>query len=262
MLDRLRLEALAGAVLVLAACDPGASPSGEPARDPAPTASIPAPATPSPSPSPAVSQTGCPNEARATRRGLIPAGLRGDVDGDGRRDRIRLAVDQTGPDGCRAFLVRTDRGEREVAAIDEPRMSFDLGLPTLDSARPIDDEPGDEIVVTLVSGTSTQFYGMFTAAANGLVRITIEEGPHGDLFPYGGSIEHLESSDCSDDPPGLVISGAVPRGDDFEIRRSFYSFEGHRLKALEEASQDAVVPFEELVSFPEFGQAPFANCGR
>jgi hypothetical protein len=247
---------------LVAACseesDPSARPSPSPPASPVPTPS------PSPQPSPTTGgTTGCPNEteAVATPKGR---GLRGDLDGGGGPETVSLAVDESGSPGCQAFVSVESETVTGVIAIDEPQISFDLGLPALDSMSPIGFGPGDEIVVVVTSGASTQFFALVTVFEGEPVQVTVQDGPYGNLFPYGGSTAHLESSDCGApsvgtfDVPLIVISGATSVGEDFRLVRTFFSAEDPELER--EITERNKVSFEELVSFPEFGEAPFAHC--
>jgi hypothetical protein len=253
--------------LALPGCDDDAAPlEASPATD-----SVETPASPSPNiePSPTSSgASGCENEREATKpKNLRRGSLTGDLDGDGSDEVVRLAVDQAGPQGCRAFVVVGSSSIEDVTAIDDPNMSFDLGLPALDSIRPIGFGPGDELILVLSAGASTQFFGMASVADGDLTQVTIEEGAYGNLFPYGGSAGHIEASDCASpeedvDFPTLVISSATSEGNRYRLERRFFEIEdGTELVPVPGLTVRQVVSFNELVSFPEFGEAPFAHCG-
>jgi hypothetical protein len=191
--------------------------------------------------------------------------LRGDLDGDGGEETVSLAIDRSGEPGCQAFVSVESDTVTGVVAIDEPQMSFDLGLPALDSTAQIGFGAGDEVVVVVTSGASTQFFALVTVVEGKPVQVTIQEGPFGNLFPYGGSAAHLESSDCGEpsedelEGPLIVISSATSAGNDFRIERTFYAADAPELKPA--TTERGTVTFEELVSYPEFGEAPFAHCG-
>jgi hypothetical protein len=190
--------------------------------------------------------------------------LRGDVDGRDGPETVSLAVDESGSPGCQAFMSVESETVTGVVAIDEPQMSFDLGLPALDSTAPIGFGPGDEIVVVVTSGASTQFFALVTVFEGGPVQVTVQDGPYGNLFPYGGSAAHLEASDCDvpesgdEGGPFIVISQATAAGDDFRLERTFFAADTPELHR--ERTDKLTVSFEDLVSYPEFGEAPFAHC--
>ncbi|MDP9233781.1 MAG: hypothetical protein M3P01_04420, partial [Actinomycetota bacterium] len=120
-------------VLVLSLAGLTACSQDRPAPAPTPTVASATPSadstpsvTPSPSPNPTPKRSptptpgGCANEAAIalTPNLLIPGSLRGDVDGDGKPDTVRIALDPSGANGCRAFVVvRLDRGSTVTAPI-------------------------------------------------------------------------------------------------------------------------------------------------
>ena len=191
-------------------------------------------------------------------------GLRGDLDGSGGLETVFLHVDESGSPGCQAFVSVESETVTGVVAIDEPQIAFDLGLPALDSTSPIGFGPGDEIVIVVTSGASTQFFALVTVFEGEPVQVTVQDGPYGNLFPYGGSTAHLESTDCGVPSVGtfgvplIVVSSATSVGKDFRLVRTFFSADGPELDR--ETEERNKVSFEELVSYPEFGEAPFAHC--
>jgi hypothetical protein len=234
-------------VLSVAACD-GDDPSSAPNAIPA-----------SLGPSEEHGST-CPNASTVAdnpaprRRGH----LTGDVDGDGSIDRISLAVDADARPGCRAFVVVQTAEGRLIAPIQERELQVDLGFPVLESIVGVDDRAGGEIVVRVAAGASTEFAGLFTVADDALERVRLN-GPHGNLFPSGGSVGHLEASNCGPDG-GVVISTATTRGRRYALERRFYFFEGTSLVENESFAERRRVSPDALASFPEFGAPPFSMC--
>ena len=202
----------------------------------------------------------CPNASTVAddpaflRRGR----LTGDVDGDGSTDRISVAVDADARPGCRAFVVVQTAEERLIAPIREPELQVDLGFPVLESLVGVDDRAGGEIVVRVAAGASTVFAGLFTVADDALERVRLN-GPHGNLFPSGGSVGHLEASNCGPDG-GVVISTATTRGRRYALERRFYLFEGTSLVENESLAERRRISPDALASFPEFGAPPFSMC--
>jgi hypothetical protein len=256
----------AAAIYLMAALVTACSQESEPSARPSPTPRTSPTPTPSPSPQPSPTTggtTGCPNEteAVATPKGR---GLRGDVDGRGGPETVFVGIDESGSPGCQGFVSVESETVTGVVAIDDPQISFDLEFPFLDRMSPIGFGPGDEIVIVVTSGASTQFFALVTVFEGEPVQVTVQDGPYGNLFPYGGSTAHLESSDCAvpesgaDGAPFIVISQATAEGDDYRLVRTFFSAEDPELER--ETAERAKVSFEELVSYPEFGQAPFAHC--
>lgn len=248
------LGCLCLSIVFLVACDEG---SATPRPTPTPTqqSSPAATATPTQDPTPAVTEA-CPNHDQAR---VEPGSLRGDVDGDGSDDVVRVAVDEDGALGCMAFVVVETSGGELVAPIADENIEFSLGLPALNTLAEIDGRPGSEVVVDVTAGASTAFAGIFTSLDGRLERMRIKGDPlgYGELFPYGGSVGHLESSDCAPDG-SVVVSVAVPLAAGYELTRSFFSIAGPSLTL--EDTQRVRIELRELQEFPEFAGLPFASC--
>jgi hypothetical protein len=222
-------------------------------------------ATPSPTDGPtADTASGCTNEAEVTSNpsARIGGSLHGDVDGDGTPDDVALAFDGTGKLGCQAFLVVEGSGESAVLAIESFNRAFGLPQPRLNTLAEVDTVPGSEVAVDLVAGASTQFIGLFTMTGGELARVEVEgdEFPTDDLFPYGGSVGHVEASDCAGAPGTIVISAATPRGDDYQVTRRFFRFRGSTPTVELTSTERDRVAFEELGRFPEYRSSPFGGC--
>jgi hypothetical protein len=229
------------------------------------TTETPEPRTGEPTAAPEPTRTAvapdCPNQDSATSSlgSVRPGSLSADVDGDGSDDTMFLAVDEDAPAGCRAFLVADTSSGTLAEEISEPDITFDLGLPTLEGTVQVDGRPGDEIIVRVMAGASTLFVGLFTLYEDELERIEISgAAEYGNLFPSGGSVGHLEGSDCTED--GIVVSLATPRGKGYEVTRTFYSISATH--AAPAGSQRDVVRPRNLDRFPEFAGPPFVNCGQ
>lgn len=204
----------------------------------------------------------CPNQettihARALRVGGT---LEGNVLGDGGDATVSLAVDPEGTEVCRAFLiVETSEGKILSTPV------FQEGIPgvsRLSRLVGLDERPGAEIVLYLVAGASTEFVAVFSAGSGDLERMTIEgEDPYGDLFPSGGSVGHLEASNCS---PGLeggpiLVSAATPQGDGYRVvRRSYSSRDGVFFEIAKEVQ--TIDDPQDLEMFQEFFGSPFGSC--
>jgi hypothetical protein len=255
-----------GACLSVALALGSACASSSPSAGPPVTVSSSAgEATPSPTDSPTRdAASGCPNEADVTSdpSARIGGTLHGDVDGDGSPDDVLLAFDDRGALGCQAFLVVEGSGESAVLAIESFDRAFGLPQPRLNTLAEVDTVPGSEVAVDLVAGASTQFIGLFTMTGGELARVEVEgdEFPTDDLFPYGGSVGHVEASDCAGAPGTIVISAATPRGDDYQVTRRFFRFRGSTPTVELTSTERDKVAFEELGRFPEYRSSPFGGC--
>ena len=270
----LRFGALA-LVLVLAVSSCGGSddpvpspaePTATPSETPSPT---PSPA-PSPSPTPSVSeaplsQTECPNEEDALAN-LKPGRIAGDLDNDGAKDVVRIAVDETAPVFCQAFLVARTATGTLVHALEEQRIDFSVGFPRLDSVRFIDDQLGGEIVVGVVAGASTQFVAVYTVIDGAIQKVDFSgpRGPGDDLLAYGGSVGHLDAVDCVEETVGsVVLSYAVPRPEPgrYTLVRSYYRPDSTGVMVEDRAARERKsVRDDQIGSLPEFAASPFGSC--
>lgn len=201
--------------------------------------------------------TSCANQGNAKPHG---EDLSGDIDGDGAADRVRLLVDRGGKAGCAAFVVAETETGSLAAAIAEPELTFELGLPALAGLVDVDGRPGAEVLVTILAGASTQFAGLFTAGGDELERVTVAPGVtgYGDLLPSGGSVGHLEATGCGREPGSVVVSTAIARNRGYRLTREVLLFRDARLEpaTIERISVSA----RELGAYPEFQGALFGNC--
>lgn len=101
--------------------------------------------------------------------------------------------------------------------------------------------------------------GLFSMGQGDLRRLT---GGLNGLFPSGGSVGHLEQSDCGA-PGTVIISVAVPQGRRYLLRRAVYVFDGTGFVEKRHSSTRELVDADELASgeVPGFAAgAPFASC--
>lgn len=227
---------MAAALLLLAACDER---TGAPRTSP----------TPRTSPS---LDLPCEEQAGALADPDVHE-LTGDVDGDGAPERVVIAEAEA---GCPPVVIVEGEGEALTLTIEEEGSG--PGLPRLMGLVEIDGRPGAEIVAALVAGASTEFFGAYTVAEGALARLRIAgPGRFGDLFPSGGSVGHLDATDCADGGR-VVISSAEPLGDRYLVERRFYEVEEGVLRRA--GRGDRLVAFDEVQAIPEFGSTPFGSC--
>jgi len=234
-----------------------------------------APAARRPTPSPTLSSAApaCPNqEAVARDDGLRSGGaLTGDVTGDGSQDRVSIRVDPEGGPGCKAFLVVESDPSVTTAALTERGGEGGLTDPSLHSLAEINGAGGLDVVINEASGASTQFVGVFTLVEDGLERVTIGggeaepwAGATRGLFPFGGSVGHIEAVDCA--RGGIAVTSGVPAAGRRAMERGIYAVTRHVLEVDGATLEDvdvvrAKVPIDELgESFPEFATSPFGSC--
>jgi hypothetical protein len=254
-----RLACLTMVLALLPACRGSSSTDAQMARTPSSTE-----VTPAPTVSPSDPSARCPDQEDVTSdpRARIGGSLHGDVDGNGSPDEVLLAFDEKAARGCQAFLIVEGPDETLVLAIDRFDRAYGLPQPRLNTLAEVDAVPGSEMVVDLVAGASTQFVGLFTMTGGGLARVVVEgdEFPADDLFPYGGSVGHLDASNCAEDAGTVVISSATPKGDDYQVTRRFFSFEGSTPRLAPSTTERERVGLEDLGRFPEYASSPFGGC--
>lgn len=179
--------------------------------------------------------------------------LAGDVDADGAPDRVAIAP---AVGECPPVLVVVSA--RRALSIPIEEEVSGPGLPRLMGLVEVGDGAGAEVVVALAAGASTEFFGAFTVVDNELDRLRIRgRSRFGDLFPSGGSVGHMDASDCAGDGR-VVISSAEPKGDRYLVERRFYEVDGGVLRRA--GRGDRLVDLDDLGSLPEFGSTPFGSC--
>ncbi|MGI8407445.1 MAG: hypothetical protein ACR2L3_02935 [Actinomycetota bacterium] len=205
----------------------------------------------------------CPNEEEATAIGTEEGSQsEHDVDGDGASEQIFVAKDPEGPPGCQAFLgLVGDSFGTLIAPVDD-ELAFELGLPAVSGVAEVDGLAPKEIIVDVASGASTAFAGLFSVQDGRLVRRTLEgDSPYARSFPYGGSVGHLEGSDCSG-PGTLVITVAIPRGKGYLVHRRFFKSDGSAFILDLSLSEKQIVVSSALDDIPELSGALFGSCPR
>ena len=194
--------------------------------------------------------------------------LEGDVDGDGSDDQVFVALDLEGaPMECRAFLVIERSDGLWSLPIGNPATPYDLGYPRLNSLANVDGRSGLDVVVDVIAGASTQLAGVYTMDGGVLAQVRLKGGPalQDGLFPYGGSVGHLDAADCvpEEGPGTIVVSGALPAEAEttYEVVRRVYRYFRRAVLALDRAATETqLVP--DPGSFAEYPASPFGNCPR
>ena len=204
----------------------------------------------------------CPNGQAAAVAEPLGGEVAGDVDGDGADDGAYLVLDEDGGPGCRTFLVVETGAGTLVAPTSDEGVEHALQAPRINSLVQVDGEGGSEVLVDLEQGASTQFVGMFTVSGGALERVRVQgPAPSGDLFPYGGSVGHIEATDCGADPGSVVVTTASPVGRRYEVRTTSYEMVGAELRLVTRQERPRVIGPSELGDVAAFGSAPFGSCG-
>lgn len=207
----------------------------------------------------------CPNGDRVLVEGEPLGGTsKADVTGDGEPDRVFLVQDPGGEPDCRNFLVLETEGAKVAAPTSEEGVAYALETPRINAFAQIDGEAGEEVLVDLEQGASTQFIGIFTVSGGQLQRVEVRENTDfGSLFPYGGSVGHFEASNCPDHPEADVsLSIATANATDYTIRTRLYEMNGAALVPLPRAEQPPIVSGKDLDRIEGFATSPFGDCPR
>ncbi len=220
---------------------------------------------------------GCPKAPQviADEDLRVTAQLNADVDGDGVEDRSHIHVDQTAALGCQAFLI-VETSSDGLHAVPTWEIGDQGGLtePSFNVAVQINEEPGSELVVNEIAGASTQFVGVYSFTDGELVRVgatgieaALWPAQSDSLFPFGGSVGHLEAVDCLRGEPGtVVVTTGSPARERAEQDQGIYVIT-RRVLGLQEAELElrdvvrARVGVNDLFQeFPEYTSSPFGSC--
>ncbi|MDQ3963081.1 MAG: hypothetical protein M3277_04095 [Actinomycetota bacterium] len=213
---------------------------------------------------------GCDNQEAAIDSGWLDqeTELQADFDGDGQQDIAHLVLDESGDPGCRAFLVARTATTEGSEPVWKKGAEGGLPEPRLNSVVEMNGQPGLEILVDEISGASTQFVGAFAFVDSTLERVEAPEstgdiwsGASEGVFPYGGTVGHIEGADCHDDD-GIVVSAALPAGpaaNTYVVARRFFDVEGAEL-VLRDTKRSVATAEEVFDDYPEFRASPFGSC--
>src|SRR5207248_3717547 len=118
----------------------------------------------------------------------------GDLDGDGRRDRIGIAGFPAGAPPCRfALVARLATRRTQTRFLDQgvlgltPAEATRLRWPHVAALIELDRKRGSDVVVLLAEGASTFFYGLFAERGRRLVRLRIDPRGIDNLVASGAS---------------------------------------------------------------------------
>jgi hypothetical protein len=204
-------------------------------------------------------------------RGRQPAGYRtrgralaGDVDGDGRVDRVTLRTDDARPPRCRDVLVVEHRGADAIVLPVTP-LSWPGTDPRLTLLAEIDAQAGLEPVVELSPVAVYRPAAVFTMRAGQLVRMLREVDAKlpDDLFPVHD--EFPSGVDCAGKPGTIVVTvGNLVEHDDsqWDVTRSRYRAVGTRFQLVGEKRFRLEVGPEAKQRWPELRGEPFRSCAH
>jgi hypothetical protein len=191
--------------------------------------------------------------------------LVGDVDGDGRSDRVSLHAGWVKERGCRYRLIV--RGERDrytlrlrEGLLEAPRVSLEARVAALRGLARIDRRSGSEILVELNRGAASSGVAVYTVRRGGLQYVRLRFGDGLLWEAQAGLVSAL--TDCwHGAASGLVISSSRetdPSNGLSDVDRRLFRVDHGRFRRVWHRRY-----FETRRDFPEFksvGAGLFASC--
>jgi hypothetical protein len=201
-----------------------------------------------------------PADFQAMGRGLV-----GDVDDDGRPDRVTLRESPRRPEACRRVVVVEPAVGEFMAARLEP-LDWPSTDPKLLLLADIDGRPGLEPVVALSPGAVFRPGAVFTVSDGDLVRMRLggdDSGSLPNLFPFYD--EFPTGVDCTESSGEIVVtvSQFAPQGNDsvFGITRTFYRPDRATFRPADRKEFEVNCCNEESKQrWPETADDPFRSC--
>jgi hypothetical protein len=190
--------------------------------------------------------------------------LAGDVDGDGRSDRVTLRAGARQPPRCRHVLVvETGPGSTAVGIVKP--LTWPGTDPQLLLLAQIDGHPGLEPVVELSPAAVYRPGAVFTMRRAELVRMRLEaeDKVPEDLFPLDD--EFPAGVNCARRPGTIVATfgGLAKHGADdrhFDLTRSLYRAAGTRFEVVRRERFRVGIHGEAGRRWPELRGRPFISC--
>ena len=185
------------------------------------------------------SSAGCaPLSAQALVRLPTRGVLRGDVDGDGRSDRVAMAVRQGQPLACKYVLWVASKGRVISAVVRQPSLEDTKRTPYLAELARVNRGRAAQLVVDFGYGASVDSYGLYAVLGGRIVRMRVQgyQGtPIADTFPSGGSNAGGINSICAAGPGGgMVLVASYPAVTPLPVPRSgtVYVLRGDEYRVL------------------------------
>jgi hypothetical protein len=191
--------------------------------------------------------------------------LLGDVDGDGREDRVALLADDRRPPRCRHVLVVGNALGTTAAAV-EP-LDWPGTNPALLLLAAIDARPGLEAVVSISPANVYEPGMVFTVRDGELARMRLQAGAASRLYPelFPLDDEFPAGVDCAGRPGRIVVTrGGLERGGDrfWELTRTLLRASGISFEPVRTQRFRIRVGPEAPRRWPELAGDPFRSCGN
>lgn len=191
--------------------------------------------------------------------------LAGDLDGDGKPERVTLRVDGSRPPRCQYLVVVEFATGSAVAAPVKP-LEWPGTDPKLLFLAQIDGRPGVEPVIALSPANVYRPGAVFTLHDESLVRMRrqgVDPGELGELFPFYD--EFPAGVDCAGERGTIVVTSGdlAENGRDdrhWDVTRSVYRAAGELFELVGEQEFRIEVGPEAQQRWPEIRGDPFPTC--
>jgi hypothetical protein len=188
--------------------------------------------------------------------------LRGDVDGDGVVDRVRITSHREGGRCVWRIVVtssRTTKALRLAQRSASAAWGLDGRFPHLERLVNIDRHPGREILLSVDGGASTTGFAVVSFRKPDLVRLRVRPGGEmPDTFISGGSLAGEYGFGCL--APGRIAqTGMRHDGNLYSGQREIYELRGTTFQYVE-THRFRGVTLRQLRRFPELRRDPYAAC--
>jgi hypothetical protein len=194
-----------------------------------------------------------------------PAGsARGDVDGDGVRERIWIGRMSRRSAPCRWFLFAQSQARLRGTPLRQGGIEAHWGssdaFPKLGRLVAIDGRAGAEILVAVDGGASTTAYGVFSVRGPRLTRFRVPRAGFPNAFYDGGSGNRFAQFGCLE--PGVVVQAQFGQeGIRFSGNRDIYRLSAENFQFVT-TRHYRTITYAALKRLPEFGARRFARCAR
>lgn len=171
--------------------------------------------------------------------------LIGDVDGDGRADRVFTARVRDAASGCGYVLVVVSRGRYRTLTLRNDSRDpgwWVAGTPAVDVLARLDRRSGAEMLVALWEGGSgRRFDGVFTMRNGRIERLDLGAAATlGNVLDFGSGGMAAVWLGCAKDKPGRfykVVAVVNLHGSGWKVTRTDYAFRNERVIRLFERTE-------------------------
>jgi hypothetical protein len=147
--------------------------------------------------------------ARLPTHGVVA----GDMNGDGRADRLSLAVDGRARLACRYVLVADLGSSILTTFVRQPEIDIQIGLPRLAELARVNRGRGSQAIVGFSGGAYVEAYGLYDISHGHIVRMRVlspDLVTFPNAFGAGASVAFGQVTICADGPgKGRILEVAL-----------------------------------------------------